>query len=167
MKELNRIINQFNGNVLGIGLDSKLIKQLNKNNKIVECNLLDNVSKGCGYGSSKTIKIKKIRKHFKKKSVDFILCNYEVISKYLNSFVKNSIYLNDFKIYYYGNYDLDRLVRRYSRYNTKINVIKEKDFYILEIDCSNAKNNFLKEKFYLIIDLIDSAIELIGEILMN
>lgn len=167
MNELNKIINQFNGNVLGIGLNEKLIKQLDKNKKIVECNLLDNVTKGKGFGKSKVIKIKKIKKHFKKKSINFILCNYESISKYLNSFVKNSIYLNDFKIYFYGNYDLEKLIKRYKRYNTKIDVIKEKDFYILEIDCSNAKNNFFKEPFYLIIDLIDLSIELIGDVLMN
>ena len=167
MKKINDIIKQFNGNVLGIGLDEKILKQLNKNNKITECNLLNNVTKGKGYGFSKTIKIKKIRKYFKKKSVDFILCNYEVMSKYLNSFVKNSIYLNDFKIYYYGDCDVDKLIKRYSRYDTKINVYKEKEFYILEIDCSNAKNKILKEKFYSVVDLVDSAIEVIGDILMN
>ena len=167
MSELNRIIKQFNGNVLGIGLDEKILKQLNKNNKIMECNLLNSVTKGRGYGFSKTIKIKKIRKYFKKKSVNFILCNYEVMSKYLNSFVKNSIYLNDFKIYYYGDCDVDRLIRRYSRYDTKINVFKEKNIYILEIDCSNAKNNFFKEKLYSVVDLVDNAIEVIGDILMN
>lgn len=167
MKKINDIIKQFNGNVLGIGLDEKILKQLNKNNKITECNLLNNVTKGKGYGFSKTIKIKKIRKYFKKKSVDFILCNYEVMSKYLNSFVKNSIYLNDFKIYYYGDCDVDKLIKRYSRYDTKINVYKEKEFYILEIDCSNAKNKILKEKIYSVVDLVDSAIEVIGDILMN
>ena len=29
MSELNRIIKQFNGNVLGIGLDEKILKQIN------------------------------------------------------------------------------------------------------------------------------------------
>ena len=30
MSELNRIIKQFNGNVLGIGLDEKILKQIKR-----------------------------------------------------------------------------------------------------------------------------------------
>lgn len=167
--ELARIIKQFNGNVLGIGLDDKLVKEIGKNNCIKECNLLSNVKSGKGFKKKKVkneISIYKIRKYFKKKSVDFVICNYDSINKYLKTFVKDSIYINSFKIYYYGN-DLDDVIKKYQRYNTKIEVIKKKNYTIIEIDTSLAKNNIFKELIYSIIDFTSYVIELIGDVLMS
>jgi len=166
--ELIKIIKQFNGSILGIGLDDYLIKELDKNTCIKECNLLSNISKtkGKGKGHNKTISIYKIRKFFKKKSIDFIICNYESIDRYLKTFVKDSIYLNSFKIYYYGS-NLDNLIKKYQRYNTKIEVIKKGKYTILEIDASMAKNNVFKELVYRFIDFINYIVELIGDILMS
>ena len=162
--ELSKIIKQFNGNVLAIGLDDKLIKILEKNNCINECFLLGSITKkGKGKLFSKTIKIKKIRKKFKKKQTNFIICNYEVIEKFLNSFVKDSIYLSDFKIYYYNVKDSSKLEKRYKRYDTTININKD----IVEIDSSKAKNNYFMDKLYVISDIIEIIIEVIGDVLMN
>ena len=113
---------------------------------------------------NKTIKIKKIRKVFKKKKIDYIICNYDEISNYLNTFVKDSIYINKGKLYFYGNIDVDLLKLKYGRYNVEINLIDKK---IIEIDTSSAKNNFFKDNYYRLVDFKDRLVEIIGDVLMN
>ena len=166
MKELKKIIKNLDGNVLGIGLSSDLIEEIENNDKIVNCNLLNPYIKSKKKFSlfNKTIKIKKIRKVFKKKKVDYIICNYDEINNYFNTFVKDSIYINKKKIYYFGNVDISLLKYKYGRYNTNI-IIKNKN--LIEIDNSKAKNNFFKDNYYRLKDFKDRLVELIGDILMN
>ena len=166
MNKLKNIIKNLEGNVLGIGLNENLISAIEKNNRIIECNLLNSCAKGKFKKSffNKTIKIKKIRKIFKKKKVDYIICNYDEINNYFNTFIKDSIYINKNKLYFYGNIDVNLLKLKYGRYNTKINLI---DKNIIEIDNSLAKNNFLKDNYYRFIDFKNHLVEIIGDILMN
>ena len=166
MNKLKNIIKNLSGNVLGIGLDEDFTNLIEKNDKIIECNLLNSYTKGKFKKSffKKTIRIKKIRKVFKKKRVDYIICNYDEIKDYLNTFVKDSIYINKGKLYFYGDIDFELLKLKYSRYNTKINLIDKKT---IEIDNSLAKNSFLKDNYYRFIDFKNHLIEIIGDILMN
>ena len=166
--ELKSIISKLNGNVLGIGLNDELISIIEKNNMITECNLLDSVAKGCfGKGHGKNIRIKKIRVIFKRKKVDYIICKYETISQYLDTFVKDSVYINKSKLYFYGKVDIDLLKKRYGRYKTDIVAKKFRNGYILEIDNSKAINHFLKDTYYRLVDFKDKLFEVIGDILMN
>lgn len=166
MVKIKKIIKTLSGNVLGIGLDEELTDLIEKNDAITECNLLNSHTKGKFKKTffKKTIKIKKIRKIFKKKRVDYIICNYGEISNYFNTFVKDSIYINKNKIYFYGKIDLELLKSKYGRYDVKFNLI---DKNILEIDTSLAKNNFIKDNYYRFIDFKNRLIEIIGDILMN
>lgn len=165
--ELKRIIKSFNGNVLGIGLDDEISEFINNNKCVKEFNVLGGLSKGkkANREKLKTIKIKKIRKYFKKNDIEFMLCNLESIEKYLNTFVKDSIYLSNFKIYYYGQGDIDDLIKKYKRYDVQIDFNKK--YSILEIDTTKAKNKPIKEIFYRVIDFTEKVIDLIGNILMN
>ena len=166
MKKLKKIIKNLDGNVLGIGLSEDLIKEIENNDKIINCNLLNPYIKGKKKFSlfNKTIKIKKIRKVFKKKKIDYIICNYDEINNHFNTFIKDSVYINKKKIYYFGNVDIGLLKYRYSRYDTNI-IIKNKN--LIEIDNSKAKNNFFKDNYYHLKDFKDKLIEFIGDILMN
>ena len=166
MKELLKIIKNLDGKVLGIGLNEELVKQIENNEKIVECDLLNSYSKGKSKFSlfNKTIRIKKIRKVFKKKKIDYVICNYDEINKYFNTFIKDSIYISKTKIYYFGNNDIELLKNKYGRYDTNI-IIKNKN--LIEIDCSKAKNNFFKDNYYRLNDFKSKLIEVIGDILMN
>ncbi len=166
MKELKKIIKKLSGNVLGIGLSEDLIKEIEDNDKIVNCNLLNPYIKGKKRFNlfNKTIKIKKIRKVFKKKKIDYIICNYDEINNYFGTFVKDSIYINKNKIYYFGNIDISLLKHKYGRYNTNF-IVKNKN--LIEIDISDAKNNFFKDNYYRLIDFKDKLIEIIGDLLMN
>ena len=166
MKEIIKIIKNLNGKILGIGLDETLTKEIENNDKIVECNLLNSYVKGKNKFSlfNKTINIKKLRRVFKNKKIDYVICNYEEINKYFNTFIKDSIYINNKKIYYFGNVDIELLKYKYNRYDTNI-VIKNKN--LVEIDTSKAKNNFIKDIYYRLKDFKSRLIELIGDILMN
>lgn len=110
-KYLLDIIKKMEGNVIGVGIDSKLLDGFNKNNR-VNVYTIDNAKPGIGISKSKrttssgkTINIKKLYKYFKKNSIDYIICNTEEVNDYLKYFIRDSIYLNNNKIYLYGNKD--------------------------------------------------------------
>ena len=164
---LNKELKKISGSVLGIGLDEKAQNILDKNKNVVECFLLNSNSTGNSKtkGKTKTINIKKIRKTFRKKSFDYIIGNFEELKPYLRSFIKNSIYLNKGKIYFYNitDFELEELENRYKRYNSKIDISKD----LVIIDNSNAKTNILKNIIYYTRDLTYDIIDYIGKILVN
>lgn len=164
---MNNELKKLSGSILGIGLSEKEQNMLEKNDNVVECYLLNSngTSSNNSKGYSKTIDIRKIKKIFRKKSFDYIVCNFEELKPYLRSFIKNSIYLNRNKIYYYSikDFDLEELENRYKRYGSTI----ERKKSILIIDNSNAKTNLFKNMFYHLCDLIYDTIEYIGKLLVN
>lgn len=164
---INSELRKIEGSVLAIGLDSKKQSILENNKKICECYLLDSgKEEGTSFkGKSKTINIRKIKKVFKKKRFDYIVGNFLELEPYLRSFIKNSIYLNKGKLYFYNmtDFDLDELKNRYSRYNACVEIKKN----LIIIDNSQAKTNVFKNIFYYICDLIYDVIDYIGKILVN
>jgi len=171
-KSLYNIISDMSGFVLAIGLDDKLVDRLDKNKNITKCDVLNYSPKKFGKEKVKKeklkkISIKKLRKIYKKKNVDYIICNFEHITNFLNSFVKDSIYINKTKLYFYGNIDKDLILKKYQRYDTKIDIKEYKDTCIIEIDNTNSKNNKIKEIKYTIVDGFNHVIEVIGDVLMG
>lgn len=167
--ELKKIIKELSSNVLAIGISQELMEEINKNEKIINCDILSNEvskEKKFSFFRNKTININKLRKKYKKKKIDYIICNYDIIAPYMRKFIKNSVYLNKNKLYFYGNVDIE-LIKRYNRYETKIEIKEYKKNYIVEIDNSKSKNNFVKDLFYSIKDAITYSIEVIGDILMG
>ena len=123
-KSLYDIISNMSGFVLAIGTDEKLGKKLENNELITKCDVLNGFSKNNKKGKRekiKTINIKKIRKIYKKKKVDYIICNYEQISKYLKTFIKDSVFINKTKLYFYGDVDKN-VIKKYQRYNADISI---------------------------------------------
>ncbi|MBP3920246.1 MAG: hypothetical protein J6D28_01645 [Bacilli bacterium] len=174
MKKIYEITKCLSGNVLGIGVDAKISKILKENDLVLNCNLLNSDAPGENEKSKKKylkkIKIKKIRKVFKKKKIDFIICNVIEIKKNLKTFIKDSVYINKKILYIYGITDTDlktELIKKYSRYNTKIEIINDNNDIILKIDNSNAKTNKIKDITYLIIDTLINMINIISDILLN
>ena len=168
-KSLYDIISNMSGFVLAIGTDEKLGKKLENNELITKCDVLNGFSKNNKKGKRekiKTINIKKIRKIYKKKKVDYIICNYEQISKYLKTFIKDSVFINKTKLYFYGDVDKN-VIKKYQRYNADISIKEYKKTSIIEIDNTNSKTDFIKDLKYRIIDGFNSAIEFIGDILMG
>jgi hypothetical protein len=162
------------GNVLGIGVDGEISEILEQNERVTECNLLNSYSFQSKEENKKQklkkIRVKKIRKVFKKKKVNFIICNITEIKKYLKTFVKDSIYINKEILYIYNIEDEElkkELIKKYKRYNTNIEEIKNKKTTILKIDNSKAKTNIFKDNFYLIVDTLVKLFNIISDLLLN
>ena len=177
VNDLKKVCKEATGSFVSIDLQyPTVISILEKNTKIVNGYLLEFDGKKKGKGKNtkakrfKKINIKKLRKTFKKKSVDTIVCNYEEIHKYMRFFVKDSIYINKGKLYLYGKKEefvLEDIESFYKRYKTTITITEYDKEFLIEIDNSQAKNNFIKDKMYSIKDLMVSIINFIGDIMIG
>lgn len=161
-------IKEMDGSLLGFGIkDDGVLEAIEKNNKITICNLLDENSKGKGSGKkNKKVRINNIRKVFKKKKTNHLICNYELLKKDLKTFISDSIYITKDNICFYTK-EKDELIKKYSRYNTEIEEIKCSDGYVLMINVKKAKNNKIKELYYQIIDFFIKVGDLITEMLLS
>lgn len=176
-KNLLEIIKKLEGNIIGIGLDDKLLSGFTKNNlvNVYTIERDEKVSALCKNkkrktNSGKTINIKKLYKYFKKDSVDYIICNIEEVNDYLKYFIKDSVYLNNKKIYLYGpkeKIDCDLLKKRYKRYKSNVEIKEFKDSVLLIIDNSNSKSNWVLDKIYFIKDTFYNLAEFISNILIS
>lgn len=172
-KGLYNIISNISGFVLAIGLDDKLAEKIDKNSKILKCDILNYVPNKFGESKKKKrekfkkISIKKLKKIYKKKNVDYIICNYSHIEKFLNTFISDSIYIGKTKIYFFGNVDKELVMKRYQRYDTTIEIKDYKKSSIVEINIEKSKNSFIKEMLYKVVDGFNNFIEFIGDILMG
>ena len=176
-KELIKIIKKLSGSVLSIGLDDELNLELERNNKIDELDEINIISKKSGSIKtnkkikikSKKINIKKLKKIYNKKKTNYIICNYEVIKKYMRYFIKDSVYINNKKLYLYGISvkEVKTIINKYKRYNVLIKPNENKDYFIIEIDNTNSKNHIFKDIFYFISDTIELISDLIGNFLIN
>lgn len=176
MKSINEIIKNLKGSLLGIGLDETFLETIEKNSKIDNCFLMEDRSKFSKKfdffdgGREKKINIKKIRKIFKEKNLDNIICNYETIKPFFRSFVSNSIYINNGKLYFYGNItedEIEKIKKRYTRYKSKVEVIKTQKFTIIVIDNKNIKTGFFIDKAYIVIDFFTDFIDILTTLLVG
>ena len=173
MRKLEYEIKNMKGFVLGVGyLKDKILKEINKND-FIEVDLLTNdyplilnksekINKKNKKG--KKISIKKIKKVFKRKRPNYIICNIDDVIGYLKYFIKDSLYITNYKIYVYSNskkVKLDEIVKRYERY---INTIEDYgEFFV--INTTNYKNNIFKNIKYYVIDSLNAIYDFIGAII--
>ena len=157
-------IRKLKGNLLLISNDEKLMNLIEKNKNITESYVLSNISsskKGKLKFKNKKIQINKIKKYFKKKSIDNIIVDYSLIKKYISCFVKNSIYLNKGNLYFY-NLDED-IDYKYKRYNVEI----EKNKNFMKIDNTKSKNNFIKDNYYIFKDKKDKLLDILSDFITS
>ncbi len=163
------------GTVLGIGnLSAKITAAIEKNEHILNCYLLEVPSRGLRKKKlklrqrSKTVNIKKIRKVFKKKRIDNIICHYETIKDFLKTFIRDSVYITKGTIYIYGEKaDLEKLIKRYNRYTQNIEVQEKEDVFVLTIDIQNAQNHKFKDMAYWWADTLEAFVDFMTIILVN
>ena len=174
-EEILNIVNKMKGSLLGIGItDTAILDAIEKNNDIHTCFILSNLSlTGKKFsmtkrGRNKKVNIKKIKKQFKKKSLDNIICNYDIIKQFQRSFVPNSIYLNNGYLYIYGSKtEIENLKQKYQRYTNDITINETKDGFIMKVNNQNTKNSFLKGTLFKIKDFASDALEFITDLLIN
>lgn len=174
--KLEEIIKKCEGNVLSICLDDKLMNAFNNNNKInlysVDSNKSTRPFKKKNKrktNKGKTINIKKLRKYINKKSVDYMFCNMNEMFGYYKYFIKDSVHLNNNKLYIYADKEIDKdlLIKNYKRYNTNIEYNEYKTGYIIIVDNTKSKTNFIKDSLYFIKDTFYNIAEAIGNLLIS
>lgn len=174
-KQMLEIINSLKGSLLGVGInDDAILDAIEQNDNIHTCYLLTDISKTgkkfsmAKHGKNKKINIKKIKKYFKKKSLNTIICNFNAIKQFQRSFVPNSIYLNNETLYIYGEKEeLENLKIKYQRYTNDISIKKADSLYIMQINNQNTKNNFFKDILFKLKDFASDTTEFITDILIN
>ncbi len=179
-KSLEAIFKNLEGNVLTVCIDQELNNELEKNNKInlyaINSNQSNKGLKSSHNRSSKKINnkgkkinIKKLRKYINKKSVDYMFCNMNEMITYYKYFIRDSIYLNNNKLYIYSDFSIDPsfIIKKYKRYNCEVEKREYKNGYLLIIDNTKSKNNYMKDKLYFLRDTLYNIAELIGNIMVS
>ncbi len=181
MQELNEIGKNLKGSVLVIGFNdkSKLVKDLKNNKHLNIVYTLTNDIKGKNKKNKKkkkklngerNIDIKKLRKEFKKQTFDYIICEFDIITPFFRSFIKNSILVAKEKVYLYVegmDYDHEQIFYRYERYGAKVFKTGVKEEYLFEIKVNNVKVPVSKSFRYWFKDLGYDFVEFIGNILIG
>ncbi|MBR2833163.1 MAG: hypothetical protein IKE75_01860 [Bacilli bacterium] len=174
MEKLIEYIKKMEGTTLGIGIELEKIKDtIQKNDKINTCYLLEesfsfNKKKMKIFEKTKTVNIKKIRKVFKKKRIENLICNYKTISPFVKTFVKDSVYINKGKLYIYSNSEnCKEIAEKYKRYTADIKIEKSDDYYIIIVNNKNTINSKLKDIKYWWQDTISNLADILTNILVN
>lgn len=177
MKEnILKEIKNMKGSLLGIGInDVSMLDAIENNDNIDLCYILSNGGRAENKkfklfkrGRTKKINIKKLKNHFRKKSIDYILCDYKVVRKFYKSFVPNSIYINKSNLLIYGNIkELDKIKEKYERYTKDIKLEKNNKTFLLIINNKNVKTNIIKDTLYKIKDTFNDALDYLTKFLTN
>lgn len=172
-RELCNIVKDLEGNLIGIGLaEPKLLDKIERNDKITECTLLNDQTGELNKeqsGRTKKLNIRKLRKKFKKKRIDTIICATEEIALYTKTFVKDSIYITKGTIYFYGE-DLDLLENiqeKYKRYQVSTKQEKYGQSYLYVVEVKDAKNHRIKEIGYYIKDTLMNGVDYLSDYLVH
>ena len=174
-KELINISKKIKGRLVCFDVNNtNVLDAIEKNKKIdglYEFSFSNKISKKMKYKlKRKRYNIKKIKKYFKKKSIDYFMGDITNLKKYFNTFIKNSINLNNNTIYLYGknsDYDLNELIYRYKRYGIKVTVKNNEEYFVLEIIVLDIKTKFLKNCQYQVRDNMYNIGEYISQVLIN
>lgn len=164
------MIKSLDGRVVAFGFKIDKFKSvLNSNNKILSFDVLNGITKQKGKVKykDKTINIEKIRKIYKKKSIDYILIDVDIIDKYMIYLIKETIYIGK-KLYLFGNAKkVEYYIKKYKRYNIDVENKNVGNNKISKINIKNAKNNKIKDKIYIIKDKAENIIQLLSDALVS
>ena len=163
MKRLISDIKNFEGNVLCISVyDNKVLNAINKNNKINAYELKREEKRKILKGrkrvkmsNGKSVKIKKFRKLFKKKSIEYIIIDINNVFDYFKYMAPNSIYTCNTKVYLYGDSEYltaKDVTKKFKRYKVDVESIQIENNFLVIVDVTKAKFCRIKELFYIIID---------------
>ena len=176
MKNIRYEIKNFKGFILGIGrFDDLFLKQIIKNDDI-SFSILTNSSLDGEYvkkssklvdrKKNKEISVRKLRKVFKKNRPNYMIIDINEVYSYLKTFIKDSLYITNKKIYIYtSNKDIDinEIYKLYKRYNK--NIVIDGDYIILDME--GYKNNNIKNFIYYIVDTFVSFYNFISNVLTS
>lgn len=182
MDKILESIHTFKGNILCICVeDGRILTRLSKNKNITIFELerpkkrklfsrIFSKDKRISNKKGKSVKIKKFRKFFKKKSIDYVIIDLNNVYDYYKYMASNSIYVCKKKLFIYGNSDyVDALgvSKKFLRYTKNVTKIQNGTEYIVIVDCNNTKFSWFKEKLYVTIDTFHNLGDMISYILTS
>ncbi len=173
-KRMLQLIQTIEGNVLAIGIsDPIIIEAFEKNDRIEKCYFLNTISnesgKAKGRKKRKNFSMNRLRKKFHKKKIDYIICNIEEMIPHMNTFIKDSVYINRKKLYFFGPNQLkySKIWKRYQQYHAKIEHEKIGNSYLTTISNEHSKTNKMKDIYFLIHDCLKKMYDVIGDLLID
>lgn len=168
---------KFTGNVVCVGVTNNDLLNVLAKNKKASVYTID-FTKRHGFLSRKKTKkvdgkkvnIKKLKKTFKEKSIDNLVFDFNEMYDYFKYFISDSITIGCGKVYIYGEsrfIDPKTLIKRYKRYCTEAFLEVDGDSFLIVIDVENAKTNWFKDKFYLVVDTFHNIGDMISVALIS
>lgn len=169
-EEIKRILKTIKGSVVAFGFKTdKFEKILELNKNITSFDVLDEVSrkKEKLFGRSKKIGIKDLKRKYKKKGVDIIIINTDIMDKHLIYLIKETIYIGKL-LYIYGNKEkVLKALTKYKRYNITYEEVDFKENLLVKIDISKSKNNKFKDNLYILKDKLTEFLNLLTDFLTS
>lgn len=167
--ELLKISKKIKGTVICIGLNhEKIINVILKNKSILKCDLLNsNYEDKKNKQAMKKQKKIKLRKKYKKNSIDVIFLDMEQIVKNKKTIVKDTVNICKGKIYLYDVDGIKEDIKKYRKYTSNIEIREYNDGTIYIIDVSNIKKSKLKDFYISFICSIQNSIDFISDMLVS
>lgn len=173
---LKKQVKKLYGKLSAFGtIYDNILDLIDSSNNILSCDLISEYTSSI-FGKkengtiSKRFNIKKLKKIYKKKSIDTFIINLDEFDRYKKTLIRDSIYVCKSSIIIFSenkDYDIDTIITRYKRYNSNSSYIECLDGFIIYIDCSNSKNRKFMNKLYYIKDCIYDIVETISNFIIN
>lgn len=167
---LRKILKEIKGNALLVGINNQyVLDAIYKNKDLVGIYSLDRAKlfNKQPKTNTETVKLRKLKKKFKD-GLDYMICDANGINIDLRRVMYNTYTLIGKEIIYYGvydEYDVDRLAKKYERYNCKVDKKIYDDSFILRIKVKDIK--VTKLFLHKITDTFNDIVEVIGNLLMS
>lgn len=172
-KKLCGYIKKMDGSLLCIGVkEESLLKSISKS-PLLQSQFLNiptlKEKKFSFKNNQKMVSAKKLRKKFKKKKTDYMICHTSDIMSIQKQFWKDSIFLIRKKIYFYGKIKElpDDFIKKYKRYNATIGYEYFDTDYLITIDVCHSYTHVLKDIWYTITDTVVQGYEIVGDLFMH
>ncbi len=178
MKTIDRYFKKkiptMRGQVIAIGCLDSILNEIDKNDGIVTCYVLNNMNrpqeKGMMKGRKKSVHIKKFKHKFKKKRTHVMIVDALEVLEFSKRFVSSSVYITKEDIYIYASKsseELEQMIQKYYRYDVELSKVSCTDGIIYTIHCEQAKTSRFKDLGYLIKDTWNEGIDFLGDYLIH
>lgn len=172
-QDLLATIDTLSGTLLTVGIDDNVLLDIIDKNKNLNRNYnLEKRHKKQTKVEKQlclNLKLRQLRKKLKNR-VDYIICDVNGINNYLRDFINVSYTLTNKSIIYYGiydEYDIDRMINKYKRFNVKTEKKIYDDSFLLIINTKKLKTTKFKLLKYRFIDFFKDLVDAIGNFIMG
>lgn len=173
-KQLIEIIKQIQGKLIVIGsIDESVKDAIEQCPNINQVDLLIDNSKlkpdKFKFQNKKTIYIKKLKKHYGKKRVDYIIANYDDVKYKFSNFVVNSTFITKKEVYIFSTLkqlNIEQLAKQFNYFNAETSLVKT-DNHLIRVNTIETNNSKINELKYYLNDISYKLFQYISNFLTN